>query len=375
MITLSMKPNVAEICFSRSWGGLEHYVGHTTVRLIERGYNTTAVVYPHSPLEKFLLDNHVKPVSMKARDYLSPLASLRMAKLFRANSVNSIHLHRTHDLAPALIAADMAHVQNRLFTLQMESNRRKQDIFHRSVYDKLTRVLPITERARKLMIDNVAVDPDKVTTLYYGIDFDRLQREAEARNLIRDRWDVPHDAFVIGLTGRVEPSKGQEIVLRAAAKIFGKIPQLVVMFVGTETEGQSGEIDRLKRLKDKIAPRLPVIYSGYLAPPGCIVPAFDISILASQKETFGLVVIEAQSLRIPVIASDSGGVPEIITHGKDGLLVTPHDVDALADAVTNLYNNSALRSEIARTGQKMVEERFRLERHMEKLETYLNGES
>ncbi len=362
-----MKPNIAEVCFSRSWGGLEHYVALTTIRLVERGFNVSAVTYPASPLTDYLRKNGIDPVTIRAHDYFSPIASLRMAMLFRNSSISSLHLHRTQDLAPALFASDLSNVRNRLFTLQMESARRKRDIYHRWVYNRLTNIVTITERARKLMVDNVTVDPSKVSVLYYGIDIDKLRQEVQTSAVIREKWKVPDNAFVIGLVGRIEPSKGQEVVIRAAASLTNKIPQIVVMFVGDETVGQLGERDRLEKIAKGLSPNLTVIFTGYLSPPGNIVPAFDVSILASRKETFGLVVIEAQAIGIPVIGTNAGGVPEIITNNENGLLVPPSEVDALASAIQQLYDDTSLRKHITINGSKTVEKHFSLDVHMKRL--------
>ncbi|MDP8228180.1 MAG: glycosyltransferase [Candidatus Electryoneaceae bacterium] len=369
-----MSLTVAEVCFSRSWGGLEHYVADSAIRLAQRDWQVIPIVYPGTPLEERIRSAGLQPVTIRSRDYFSPLASYRMARLFRRHKVHSVHIHRTQDLGQTLPAADLGGVPNRILTLQMESNRRKRDIYHRWVYGRLTSVLTITKRMRRLVIENVAVNPKKVSTLYYGIDVDRLRSDVEDRDVIRRKWGVSSDAFVVGLVGRLESMKGQEILLRAGALLTDRIPELVLMFVGDETVGLSGERDRLERLAESSASELRVIFTGYQAPPGVIVPAFDVSVLATRKETFGLVLIEAQCLGIPVIGTDAGGVPEIIDDGENGLLVTPEDPATLADAIYRLYKDSRMRSEIAMAGRRTMMDRFSLETHILQLESALRGD-
>ena len=369
-----MNLTIAEVCFSRSWGGLEHYAADSAIRLAQRNWRVIPVVQTGTPLEERLRSAGLEPVTMRSHDYFSPVASYRMARLFRRHKVQSVHLHRTQDLGQTLPAADLGGVQNRVLTLQMESNRRKRDIYHRWVYSRLTSVLTITERMRRLVIQNIAVDPKKVSTLYYGIDVDLLRAKAESRDVIRRRWGVSKDAFVVGLVGRLEPMKGQEILLRAGMMLKGRIPELELMFVGDETVGHSGERDRLEKLALDSASGLPVIFTGYQSPPGVIVPAFDVSVLATRKETFGLVVIEAQCLGIPVIGTNAGGVPEIIDDGENGLLVTPEDPEALAGAILRLYDDTRLRNDIAQAGKWTMEARFSLETHIVQLESALRGE-
>ncbi len=373
MLTEHKAMNIAEVCFSRSWGGLEHYCADSAVRLAERGHNLFPFVRSGSPLEDRLTADGFSPVAHRPTDYFSPITVLKLSHQLRKNTVEAIHLHRTQDLGTALSAADMAGVGARILTLQMESNRRKRDIYHRWAYGRLTRVLTITERMRKLVVENVAVNPGKVSCLYYGVDAVKLRSEALTRDDIRRKWDVPAGAFVVGIVGRLEPVKGQGILLRAASRLRDRIPELALMIVGDETVGQSGELDRLKRLAAELLPGMQVVFTGYRSPPGVIVPAFDVSVLATRKETFGLVILEAQALGVPVIATDAGGVPEIIEDGDNGLLVEPEKPDALAEAIESLYRQPELRRGLANAGQRNVEERFSLKAQVDELERALVG--
>jgi len=365
---------VAEICFSRSWSSLEHYFVETTLLLSRRGHKVVPLVYPRSPIANALTEARLPPIPIKSRRYFSPVASRRMVQVFHEHSITSVHLHRTQDLGPALYAADHAAVPTRVLMLQMESDRKKRDPYHRWVFKRLTTVLTVTDRMRWLVQRNVAVDPDKVRTLYYGFDLEKIWGEADPPDHIRWRWNLPDESFVVGLAGRLEPPMGQETLLRAAALLIGRIPGLTVMLVGAETAGQKCEEERLKRLVRKLAPSLPVIFTGYQSPPGCIIPGFDVAVLASRKEAFGRVVVEAMALGVPVIGTDAGGVPEIISDRINGLLAPSDDPPALAAAIEKLYRSRELRAEMIREGLKTVADKFSIRTHLDGLETALRGE-
>ena len=364
---------VVEICLSKSWGGLEHYCADSAKRLASRGHSIVAVVCPDSPLHHKLNEYGIPVYAFRpAVDYLCPVTAVKLAHLFRKHSITAIHLHRTQDLGTELLAADLAGVGKRVFTLQMESSRRKRDIYHRWAYSRLTKVLTITERMRKLVIKNVAVDPEKVETLYYGIDTKEIRSHAEPKETIRERWNIPADTFVVGIVGRLEKQKGQELLLQACAKLKDKIPNLRLMIVGDETVGQSGELQRLKKFANELSLADQVVFTGYQNPPGVIVPVFDVSVLATRKETFGLVILEAMALGVPVIATNAGGVPEIIEDGVNGLLVTPDDSGALAKALMELYEKVDLRQRLATAGKQAVETRFSIEAQVVGLERALS---
>ena len=354
---------------------MEHYFTETALLLHRRGHKVVPLAFPGAPIAEALTAAGLPPILIKTQSYFSPSASRLMRQVFHQQAITALHLHRTQDLAPALLAAGQASIPTRVLTLQMESERRKRDPYHRWVYRRLTTVLTITDRMRELVQQNVAVDPDKVRTLYYGFDLEKTWGEADPPDHIRWRWGIPDNAYVVGLAGRLEPSKGQETLLRAAALLTGRIPRLAVMLVGGETVGQSGEEKRLRRLARSLrrGEELPVIFTGYQNPLGCIVPAFDVAVLASRKETFGRVAVEAMALGVPVIGTNAGGVPEIISHRINGLLVPPEDPPALAAAIETIYANRELSAAMGKEALKTVAEKFSHDQHLKGLEAALRG--
>lgn len=95
--------------------------------------------------------------------------------------------------------------------------------------------------------------------------------------------------------------------------------------------------------------------------------ALDVFVLPSFSETYGLVVIEAMAMKVPVIATNAGGVPELITNGTTGILVEPRDTDAVTQAVCLLLKNAKLRSSITRAARNEAVQRFDFNVCVEKL--------
>ena len=365
-----MSLRIAEICFSPSWGGLEHYFVDCCRRLTIRGHYVLPIACSNSPSLEKLGSSQFHPFGYKPLNYFSPLFTFRLSRLLKSHKIDSVHLHRTQDLGTVLPACDLASVNKRVFTLQMESKRKKKDYYHKFVYSRLTKMFTLTERMKNLVVENVAVDPGIVKCLYYGIDPVELSIDAQTRAQIRAKWQIDSDAFIIGIVGRLEEYKGQNILLDAISIVEKHIPNLCILIVGDETVGQSGFHERLRKKASSLSSAR-VIFTGYQHPPGSIVPAFDVSILASKKESFGLVVIEAQAFGIPVIATDAGGVPEIIESRTNGILVPPLSPKPLAEAIVKLFEDEKLRIKIGRAGHENVLKRFSMQRHLNRLEEAL----
>ena len=112
-------------------------------------------------------------------------------------------------------------------------------------------------------------------------------------------------------------------------------------------------------------PRRPgakVVFTGRRDDVPAVTAALDVAVLPSYREAQGLVILEAMALARPVVASNVGGIPEMIEDGVTGLLVPPRDPAALADAIVRLLTDHPLADTLARNGHRLVRERFCVER-------------
>jgi glycosyltransferase involved in cell wall biosynthesis len=113
-----------------------------------------------------------------------------------------------------------------------------------------------------------------------------------------------------------------------------------------------------------------VTFYGSHDNPSEIMSAFDVVVLATKKETFGLVLIEAMRSGVAVIGTNAGGVREIIEHGQTGLLVKPQDATDLAEKLRRLYQDDGERRRLADNGKNKADRLFTIEAHYTQLERY-----
>ncbi len=158
------------------------------------------------------------------------------------------------------------------------------------------------------------------------------------------------DFFVIGQIGAlVDRHKGQSVTLKAAAMLKEQIPNLKVLFLG------SGDDEpMLKGLAHNLG--VNAEFLGFKNNVADYIPAFDVFSFPSNYEGLGSVLLDVMAAQVPVIASDTGGIPDIVLNGKSGLLIKPQDSTALADAILRLKTEPALRSNLVTGGLEQVAE-------------------
>lgn len=185
-----------------------------------------------------------------------------------------------------------------------------------------------------------------------GVDLDRIRAALGAGAAVRRQLGVG-DAPLVGIVGWLEPWKGQDVFLRAAALLAHGFPTAHFVVVGGP--GDADFAARLRRLVDELGLAGRVHLVGHQADPFPWLDAFDVAVHASYGEAFGLVVVEAMALGTPVVATRPGGPSEVIGDGAGGSLVEPGDPHALADAVEALLADPALRASTGAAGRVRAE--------------------
>lgn len=213
-------------------------------------------------------------------------------------------------------------------------------------------------------IARLGVPAEKSTTIYDGLELDKLDVNADGRAL-RQRYGIPETAFVVGLVGMLIPWKGQRLFLEAARKLIPRMPDAVFAFVGgTPDECQAYE----QELRGAVlAPELEnrFIFTGHVRDMPPLYNALDIVVSASTSpEPLGIVVSESMTMARPVVAPNHGGAMELVQDGVTGLLFQANDPDSLASAIERLYRDPALRERLGHTARGHALATFDVQEHV-----------
>lgn len=191
--------------------------------------------------------------------------------------------------------------------------------------------------------------PEKLHTLYNRIDTSTLSQQLFEREQARNLLGLPVDSYVIANVGRLHPDKDQATLIRAFAKARTDLPaQSLLVIVGTGKDQP-----KLQRLCEKLNIASDVVFTGMVPDARKAFRAFDLFVLSSDHEPFGMVLLEAMVAGVPVICSDSGGGPEVI-EGIGSIFATG-DAQALAASMI-----SASRSEQDHSHSTGMSERLQL---------------
>ncbi len=212
---------------------------------------------------------------------------------------------------------------------------------------------------------------DKVVVVYNGVDLSEYDTSKLSLGAFRRAHGL-EGKTIVGYTGNLIPRKGLEPLVRAAAKLLPSRPDLAFVALGRTPVGQAEDWGaNYQALATELGIADRFLFPGFVSDVRSAVADFDVLALPSFQEPFGRSIIEAMALSVPVVASDVGGIPEIITDGRDGLLAAPGDVDDLARALARIVDDASLRMSIAKAGRARVEEAFDVAKLTERMQQLL----
>jgi len=204
--------------------------------------------------------------------------------------------------------------------------------------------------------------PGKASVIHSGVEIRRFQKPEVASGTIRSILGLDDRTLVVGTVGWLEPVKGPEVLLEAMGHVWQRRSDVHLIYVGKGDMEEPLKADvRRMQATDRVR------FLGWRQDIPDVMHALDIFVLPSRNEGMGRVVVEAMAAGLPVVASRTGGLPDLVSDGHNGFLVPPGDALSLGRAIMELCADRDLRHRMGARGPRRAAE-FSLQRMVEKLD-------
>lgn len=285
--------------------------------------------------------------TVKMRGEWDVWAAGKLARLLQDESIHIVHLHTAHAHTLGLMAAQWAKVPVRILTRRVDFHIGGHPINRWKYGPALTAIVAISEGIRQVLIQD-GISPQRVSTVHSGIDLERIKSVRDTAAL-RKELNIPGGFLVVGMVAALAPHKDHRNFLEAAAIVKTECPDIRYVVVG---EGHlRGELERLAVQRGLSAD---VIFTGFRQDVLELTSLFDIFVLSSYLEGLGTALLDAMALGIPLVATDVGGIPEVVVMDRNGILVPPKDPAALASAIVKLATDPVMRRRLGSFGKEYV---------------------
>jgi glycosyltransferase involved in cell wall biosynthesis len=279
----------------------------------------------------------------------------RMSRWLRTQRIELVH---ANSLKAGIIGGFAARIAGCRFVWHLHDRLASDYLPARvaAVLRLLLRTLPhfviVNSRAT---LDTIQPFPaERCAVVYPGV---------EVRPLSFSHALPPGNPELVGLVGRISRTKGQDVFLRAAARVLERFPKARFQIIGGALFNDAPFESEVRALADALGIAHAVEFTGFVRDVEARLAALDVLVHASPTpEPFGQVVVEGMAAGKPVVATRAGGVPEIVSDEETGLLVPPGDVEALAAGICRLLADPELRQRLAERGRQRAVECFGIER-------------
>lgn len=307
---------------------------------------------------------HIKTSALLERPinpFKDLLALIKIYLFIRKNNVDIVHTHSSKAGILGRLAARFAKTKIIIHTVHGWSFNNYQSNFCRYFFILLEKfcakftdkLIVVSIHDFKKGLNNRIGNDKKYQLIHYGIDYSEFGKQD---NKIREELGIKPNELVVGMLSCFKPQKSPQDFIKLAFLIGQNLSDIKFILAG---DGLLRK--RIERLITQLGLQQKVILTGWRRDIPSILQAIDVFVLTSLWEGSPISVLEAMRASVPVVATDTGGISEIILKGKTGFLVSPADVNTMAEKVISLLKDKEMREKIAKDAKESLSSNFERE--------------
>ena len=349
--------------FLRGWGGQSNRIFTECKGLADRGWDVMVSAPADSVLIKRSREAGLgvdSTVSYVGGARLGVLADVKaMRRLLRRYQPDIVHLHGGRDswvYAMATLGTEdwpkpvVIRTKHNVFPVSDHMLNRWQ---YGKCFDS---IVCISSAVVRQLAEKPYIDEAKLVNIPSAIDAGRFDVEPQARETLREEFGFTPDNIVIGITGRLRSEKAHDVLFRAVPHVVEQCPQARFVCFGSGSLGGD-----LADILQRTGMQEYVTMAGFRKDvPRCLA-SLDIYTQPSRSEGLGTSVLEAGAAGLAIVATDCGGIPDIVENGVTGLLVPMEDDTALAAALVKLARDGELRNRLGEAARNKIRQVFNVE--------------
>lgn len=353
--------NLLHVLSDTNIGGAGIYLYNLTKSLNKEKYKVFVACPRNSQITK-MIDSSVTVIetSMKPDKSFDTGCIYELVKIIKQNKISVVH---THASLSGRVAAKIAGAKI-IYTRHTPGEVHK----HGSLKWKFNKCINIFLSDKVIAVSNYIADQlkeyglpnDRIVTIHNGINVSEFSQSFNIEE--SKRTFGLEDEFVLLQIARLEDEKGHKYLFEAISQLDNKY-KVKLLVVGT-----GSKMNELKNLAAKLNIQEKVVFTGFVNDVKQVIPAADVIMLPSLKEALALSLLEGMVMSKPCIASNVGGIPEVVVNGISGILVQPKSNKSIKEAIEKLYNNRELCVKMGQEGKKIVLEKFNLDNMTKQVE-------
>lgn len=298
-------------------------------------------------------------VPLAPRNEVDLSSAWKLSRIIRQWKPQVVHAHDPHAVAMAALALSFGAPDPRprvVASRRVDFHLQKHS-FSKWKYRQIDLFLAASGAIRKIL-EHDGIDPDRVVVVHDGIDVGKIER-LPVLDAHAEYW-LPHGVPVLMNVGALVGHKGQKFLVEAMPHVLSQVPDAHLLIFG------EGELRApLEKQVRELGLEKHVLLPGFREDVLQLMKSADLFVMSSITEGLGSTVLDGMAMRLAVVGTRAGGIPEAVVHGETGLLVAPGEARELAGAIVRLLKDPALRQRMGAAGHARVADRFGVGRLLE----------
>lgn len=333
---------IIHVSTPHSWRGGEQQLAYLAEELNKHGLKQLIICPLDSPMESHCKKKGYESIPFKKKGMLKMALARLIARSTKNNNQALVHVHDSHAHTAAVMASAFFGNKAPIILSRRVDFPVKNNIFSYGKYNhpSIKKILCVSEKIKEITSKSIK-DKSKLVTIHSGIDLSKFNNK-ESRNILREEYKIPSSTKIIGNVAAIADHKDY-FTFVDTAKIIIKDKKLPCKFF---IIGDGPLKNEIKKYIQHLGIENDVLMAGFRKDIPRILPGLDIFLITSKTEGLGTSVLDAFACKVPVIATNAGGIPEMIKHEETGMLSEVKDSGDLADNIQQILKNNELREEL-----------------------------
>ncbi len=317
------------------------------------GYSVSLLCVQDSPIHQKAKEHQLNIVIVaRNRKYFDIVNAIKVAKLITQMSADIVWFRDTRDMSLLSWVKKFSSQKFKLLYFQaMQLGVEKKDFFHTARFSSIDYWVSTLEFLKQQVLSKTKVLGEKIHVIPIGVDQTLLEKKTIHQNEAKQQLGLNPNKLTIAIIGRIDPLKGQHILINAAQLLHREDFEILIVGESTRNENNRYEVEIKQKIRS-LGMQNKIFFKPYSDNVAAYYSAANIFVMASKGETFGTVTIEAMSFGIPVVGTNSSGTPELLDYGNAGLLFEPDNAEELSIKLQLLLDNESLRNELGAKGKR-----------------------
>ena len=353
------------------WGGVENWIFKTAKALKNRGHEVFIIARRESELYKKSKDAGLNTKIIKrisSATFMNPFRVIKLFNYINNNKIQALFFCSSPTFKLGTVAANLANVENIIYR-RGSAKPIKDKFYNRLLLNRITCFIANSEATKNKSLKFFNdFSEEKVKLIYNGVDLDKYKNFSIKKNF-NFEFEIDENKLLLVNIGRLSKQKGQEYLIKAINLVKESFTEFNLILIGTGPKE-----NKLKKLVKTLNLTEYIKFAGFRKDIPFILSQADLMVHTALWEGCPWVVLESLASGVPILATDSSSLPEIIEEGKNGYLAKDRDIESIAKKIIMMCKDADLNL-LSKGARESAEQRFSFERVIEETENIFERKS